>query len=76
MSVAKVLATTEPSQSPAIDLEIQMKKLVLFPIVVALAVSACMSATIVEAKSVKWSCVALDPNTPWIQTCYPSTNRP
>lgn len=30
----------------------------------------------VEAKSAKWSCIALDPATPWIQTCYSSSNRP
>ena len=53
-----------------------MKKLALFPILAALAFSACIAPTLVEAKSVKWSCVALDPNTPWVQTCYPSTNRP
>lgn len=76
MSAVKVLATTEPSQPSQVYLEKQMKKLALFPIVAVLAVSACMTATVVEAKSVKWSCVALDPNTPWIQTCYPSTNRP
>lgn len=53
-----------------------MKKLALLPIVAILAIATTLSPTIVQAKSVKWSCVAVSPSTPWIQICYPSTNRP
>lgn len=51
-------------------------KLALLPVVAALAFAAIMSPTIAEAKSVKWSCIALDPNTPWVYTCTASSGRP
>jgi hypothetical protein len=35
-----------------------------------------LSMGIAEAKSVKWSCVALDPANPSTYTCYGSTRRP
>lgn len=52
------------------------RKLAPLPLVAALAFAAVMSPTIAEAKSVKWSCVALDANTPWVYTCTASSGRP
>ena len=42
----------------------------------ALALSGIAAPAIVEAKSVKWACYALDPSNPFNLTCYPSTSRP
>jgi hypothetical protein len=56
-----------------------MEKSVLFAIALVSVATASMffgDVSHVEAKSVKWSCIALDPTTPWIQTCYSSTRRP
>ena len=53
-----------------------MKKIVLLPLVAALSLAAALSPNLAEAKSVKWSCVALDPNNPWTFTCTANTSRP
>ena len=52
------------------------KKLSILSIAIVSFMMPLMAAGAVEAKSVKWSCIALDPATPWVQTCYSSTRRP
>ncbi len=37
--------------------------------VALLTIAANLAPGVAEAKSVKWSCVALNPLFPWIQTC-------
>lgn len=51
-------------------------KAALWTLFAALLIAPTLLALPLQAKSVKWYCVALDPSTPWIQTCYPSTSRP
>lgn len=48
----------------------------LLALFAALIIAPSLVALPVQAKSVKWHCVALDPATPWHRTCYPSTTRP
>lgn len=53
-----------------------MKKPALPSIIAALAFATATSPAIVQAKSIKGHCVALDPGNPSVQTCYSSTSRP
>jgi len=45
-------------------------------IIASLLAASTAVPTLVQAKSVKWSCVALDPSHPFNFTCRPSTSRP
>lgn len=53
-----------------------MKKFALLTLAAALAFPPALVPAAAQARSVKWTCVPMSPATPWIQTCYPSTNRP
>ncbi len=53
-----------------------MKKQALLSVIAAPAFATATSPAIVQAKSVKWHCVAVDPANPSVQNCYPSTSRP
>jgi ABC-type nitrate/sulfonate/bicarbonate transport system substrate-binding protein len=51
------------------------RRLLALTAAIALAAPLAFAAP-AEAKSIKWSCVAPNPATPWIQVCYPSVGRP
>ena len=51
-------------------------KTALFTLCAALMLASAIAPTMVEAKSVKWSCYAPNPAYPQNHVCYPSTNRP
>jgi hypothetical protein len=53
-----------------------MRVLTIGLVVLASAFAATAQMNVAQAKSVKWVCYAPDPTTPWIQICYPTTNRP
>ena len=53
-----------------------MRILTIGLVVLASVFAATAQMNVAQARSVKWICVAVDPSTPWIQICYPSTNRP